>query len=311
MVKIFNEDKHFDLSNCLVKKQAFFEEIDFSQTDSSKINDILHSGVEDIEFYKCIFKDLNLENTRFDDKIAFSECVFKGNTKFSDTTFDGEISFTSSTFDGITEFNNTYFNNNSDFSSITAKPTKGYFYFRGDGKEKQRGYYNNKMKFDKARFECEASFFGQNFTDQVSFNDITFMNKFWFTNADLGMKSSFKRINFECTSIKDIEDCFRIFRERLESSHHKFDAEKILEFERKLHEKAEDPKNILPSKNNKPKELSSNLLTTEEAAEYLQVKPNTLEVWRSQDPNKVPFVKIGRNVRYRLEDLQAFVSKGQ
>ena len=309
MVKLFNEDKHFDISSCLIKKQAFFDEIDFSQTDSSKINEILHSEIEYIEFYKCIFKDLNLENESFSDKISFSECMFKGNTKFSGSTFDGDISFVGSTFDGITEFNNVYFNKNSDFSNILAKPAKGYFYFRGDQKEQQRGYYNNKMKFNKAKFECEVSFFGQNFTDQVSFNDVTFMNKFWFTNAELGMKSSFKRINFECSGIKDIENCFRIFRERLESSHHKFDAEKVLEFERKLHEKAEDPKGIMPTNKNETKVVNSNLLDTKEAAEYLHLKPNTLEVWRSQDPDKVKFVKIGGKIRYRLEDLQEFISK--
>ncbi|MBR1840661.1 MAG: helix-turn-helix domain-containing protein [Alphaproteobacteria bacterium] len=52
----------------------------------------------------------------------------------------------------------------------------------------------------------------------------------------------------------------------------------------------------------------SELLTTEEAAAYLKLKPNTLERWRSQYPHRLPFVKIGRTVKYRLEDLQAFIS---
>ena len=43
-------------------------------------------------------------------------------------------------------------------------------------------------------------------------------------------------------------------------------------------------------------------------AEYLKLKPNTLERWRSQFPNRLPFVKIGRTVKYRLEDLQAYIS---
>jgi excisionase family DNA binding protein len=43
------------------------------------------------------------------------------------------------------------------------------------------------------------------------------------------------------------------------------------------------------------------------AAQYLQVSPGTLQVWRSTRRYPLPFVKIGRNVRYRLADLQAFL----
>jgi predicted site-specific integrase-resolvase len=47
-------------------------------------------------------------------------------------------------------------------------------------------------------------------------------------------------------------------------------------------------------------------LKTEEAAEFLQVKPATLEQWRWN--GKGPkFIKMNRAVRYRKEDLQAFV----
>jgi len=50
----------------------------------------------------------------------------------------------------------------------------------------------------------------------------------------------------------------------------------------------------------------SKLLTTEEAANFLTVKKNTLEIWRSQ--GKGPdFVKVGRCVRYRAEDLESYV----
>jgi hypothetical protein len=44
------------------------------------------------------------------------------------------------------------------------------------------------------------------------------------------------------------------------------------------------------------------------AAEFLQVKPGTLQVWRSTRRYPLPFVKIGRKVRYRMSDLQAFVN---
>lgn len=49
------------------------------------------------------------------------------------------------------------------------------------------------------------------------------------------------------------------------------------------------------------------LLTTQEAAEILRVKESTLEQWRWQGRGPV-FVKVGRLVRYRLADLEAFTA---
>jgi len=51
--------------------------------------------------------------------------------------------------------------------------------------------------------------------------------------------------------------------------------------------------------------MSENL-KTEEAAELLRVKPTTLEQWRWN--GKGPrFIKLGRCVRYRRADLEAFM----
>ena len=50
------------------------------------------------------------------------------------------------------------------------------------------------------------------------------------------------------------------------------------------------------------------LVDTITAAEYLGgLKVNTLEGWRVSGRG-VPFVKIGRLVRYRLEDLDAYLT---
>jgi excisionase family DNA binding protein len=45
------------------------------------------------------------------------------------------------------------------------------------------------------------------------------------------------------------------------------------------------------------------LLTTDEAAEFLGVSAGTLCVWRCVSRYRLPFVKIGRNVRYNETDL--------
>lgn len=50
---------------------------------------------------------------------------------------------------------------------------------------------------------------------------------------------------------------------------------------------------------------TSQKLSTKEAAAYLNVKPNTLEIWRCH--HKGPrYAKIGTRVVYDLEDLEAF-----
>ena len=51
------------------------------------------------------------------------------------------------------------------------------------------------------------------------------------------------------------------------------------------------------------------LLTTQEAAHYLKVTSHTLTVWRCTQRYPLPYVKIGRRVRYRLQDLQKFIEQ--
>ena len=50
------------------------------------------------------------------------------------------------------------------------------------------------------------------------------------------------------------------------------------------------------------------LLTEEEAADYLQIRVQTLRQWRSgyHKKEKIPYLKVGRAVRYRKADLIAW-----
>lgn len=51
------------------------------------------------------------------------------------------------------------------------------------------------------------------------------------------------------------------------------------------------------------------LVDSDEAAQMLHVSPGTLAVWRCRQTYPLAFVKVGRSVRYRLEDLHDFVSR--
>ncbi len=51
------------------------------------------------------------------------------------------------------------------------------------------------------------------------------------------------------------------------------------------------------------------LLDDISAAHYLDTKPSTLGVWRSVGRYNLPFVKIGRKVRYRAGDLREFIER--
>jgi excisionase family DNA binding protein len=52
---------------------------------------------------------------------------------------------------------------------------------------------------------------------------------------------------------------------------------------------------------------SSELLTEQQAAEFLGVSAGTLSVWRCTKRYPLPYVKCGRLVRYRRSDLEAWV----
>lgn len=49
------------------------------------------------------------------------------------------------------------------------------------------------------------------------------------------------------------------------------------------------------------------LLTPHEVAEYLGVTPETLNTWRATKRYPLHYVKIGRNVRYKWEDVLSFI----
>jgi excisionase family DNA binding protein len=51
------------------------------------------------------------------------------------------------------------------------------------------------------------------------------------------------------------------------------------------------------------------LLTDQEAADYLGTKKATLAVWRSTGRYNLPYLKIGRLVRYKKSDLDAFITR--
>ena len=53
------------------------------------------------------------------------------------------------------------------------------------------------------------------------------------------------------------------------------------------------------------------LLTTEAAAAVLGVRPQTLALWRSVNRYDLAYLKIGRLVKYRRADLEAFLERSR
>lgn len=52
----------------------------------------------------------------------------------------------------------------------------------------------------------------------------------------------------------------------------------------------------------------SELLDTIKAGAYIDTPPQTLVTWRCTGRVKIPYVKIGGNVRYKRSDLDAFIA---
>lgn len=50
------------------------------------------------------------------------------------------------------------------------------------------------------------------------------------------------------------------------------------------------------------------LLTNDEAAAYLGVAPQTLTIWRCVKRYAIPYIKVGSRIRYRREDLDAWLA---
>lgn len=53
--------------------------------------------------------------------------------------------------------------------------------------------------------------------------------------------------------------------------------------------------------------LRDPLLTEIEAAELLGIKPQTLSVWRCVKRYPLPYIRVGRNIRYRLSACEQFL----
>lgn len=51
------------------------------------------------------------------------------------------------------------------------------------------------------------------------------------------------------------------------------------------------------------------LFTPKEASEYLGVSNDTLSVWRCVGRYNIPFIKVGRLVKYRKSSLDAFLDR--
>ena len=56
-----------------------------------------------------------------------------------------------------------------------------------------------------------------------------------------------------------------------------------------------------------PAQMTSALMTPAQAAAYLGVEVATLAVWRCTGRYALPYLKVGRLVRYRHSDLDAFL----
>ena len=61
---------------------------------------------------------------------------------------------------------------------------------------------------------------------------------------------------------------------------------------------------------NTSKHLNTNILMNRKgAAEFLGVKEHTLAVWAISNRYNLPYIKVGRLVKYRMSDLEAFLER--
>lgn len=51
------------------------------------------------------------------------------------------------------------------------------------------------------------------------------------------------------------------------------------------------------------------LLSRDQAAEYIGVRPQTLAIWALTGRYSLPMIKVGRLCKYRREDLDQFLAR--
>ena len=59
----------------------------------------------------------------------------------------------------------------------------------------------------------------------------------------------------------------------------------------------------------RPPRFPARYLRAEQAAEFLGTTANTLGVWRCKRTVQIPYIKVGKSVKYRLSELKAFLAK--
>jgi excisionase family DNA binding protein len=55
------------------------------------------------------------------------------------------------------------------------------------------------------------------------------------------------------------------------------------------------------------KQQANDLLLVTEAASYLSISKTTLDIWRCNRRQNIPYIKVGRSVRYRRSDLDTWL----
>lgn len=53
------------------------------------------------------------------------------------------------------------------------------------------------------------------------------------------------------------------------------------------------------------------LFTRSQAAQYLKLSPATLATWACTHRHDIPYIKLGRSVRYRKADLDQFLERNK
>ncbi len=309
---LYDERKHLNLDTHPHGGTRRFKEIDFSKAEQLEIQRIFKSNRNAFVFESCKFKNLDLSWIKeFSCELQFIECAFKNNSNFENIHFKNNVSFEKSEFNGITNFKNAIFIEDAIFSKIKTTGQNGNFIFSTNGQEVNKNadnYYKRLTSFEYAVFNTEVSFLKRDFGENVTFQWAKFLNKFWFTETKIGLKSNFHMLEFSDEYIQDIDKCYRILCNMLIEQGSDIAATVIKEYEKKAFDIAENGKlkflEPTQDENNEKKWLN-----TKDAADFLGQEVSTLAQWRYQQKGP-KFTKIAgtRQIRYLKSDLDDFLS---
>ncbi len=130
---------------------------------------------------RIITSNISIEDSKFENKLDFSNVQFNNTVSFKRTFFKNFADFQDKDFFNSANFHDANFNKDADFSNIYASHSADFNY----------AYFHNSALFRMTKFTNDANFMRTDFLKSVDFRDATFNKDTNFSGAIINEFANF------------------------------------------------------------------------------------------------------------------------